>query len=288
MVPRIRFLKAGHCVHPEAMVLRGGGLSPVEFGSSVAVIEHPREGVILYDTGYSPIFHEATRAFPEKLYALTTPVTIDPETTAARQLARAGIRADEVRHVVISHFHADHVAALRDFPRARLWFMDEGWRALEGLGRLAGTRRGFLRALIPDDFAARARPLRAEDFRPADHGLGEFRHAADLFGDGSVLAVPLPGHMEGHLGLLVHAVDEPYFLVGDAAWLSRSFRENRLPNPLTRLVIRDFPAYRHTLSSLHALSLERPQLRIVPCHCHEAFAHLPRLEPMAAEGGAPC
>ena len=53
----LRLLEAGYCRVPEFLSIRGGSLRPVRFPASVAVIEHPREGVILFDTGYSPRFH---------------------------------------------------------------------------------------------------------------------------------------------------------------------------------------------------------------------------------------
>ena len=68
-------------------------------------------------------------------------------------------------------------------------------------GRLGGLRRGFLRELLPGDVAERlsfAEELRAVELPGA---FGAFGAARDRFGDGSALAVPLPGHADGHIGL---------------------------------------------------------------------------------------
>src|SRR5262245_58188205 len=116
-----RVLDTGRCLALERVVVRGGRWRRVECPSLVAVLRHPREGVILWDTGYAPRLLACTRALPYRFYRWATPLRIAPERAAAAQLARLGIDAADVRHVVLSHFHADHVAGLADFPRARVW-----------------------------------------------------------------------------------------------------------------------------------------------------------------------
>jgi glyoxylase-like metal-dependent hydrolase (beta-lactamase superfamily II) len=274
------FLEAGSCTHPEKMVLAGGRRVPVRFGSSVAVIEHPRHGVVLFDTGYSPRFHQATRPFPQRLYALVTPVTIAPEETAVHQLRARGIAAEDVRTVVLSHFHADHVGGAADFPRAAYLFQRSAYESLRHRGAFASVRAGFLPALLPQDFEQRARPLDLDQARP---GLCiDARPGWDLFGDGTVVLVDLPGHAPGHSGLFVQASDGYlYFLVADACWTARAYRERRYPNPLTRLVLDDWSQYRSTLDDLHAFAGRHPEVRIVPCHCAETHAEMPRQRPAA-------
>ena len=78
------------------MTRRGGGFCPVDFPSMVGVIRHPEIGVILFDTGYDPQFFEATTPFPERFYRWTTPVRLYGEDTAAAQLARMGIAAEDL------------------------------------------------------------------------------------------------------------------------------------------------------------------------------------------------
>jgi len=51
--------------------------------------------------------------------------------------------------------------------------------------------------------------------KPAGAHLGD---GADLFGDGSVLAVDLPGHAEGHFGLLFPHLPAPLLYAVDAQW----------------------------------------------------------------------
>jgi N-acyl homoserine lactone hydrolase len=47
---------------------------------------------------------------------------------------------------------------------------------------------------------------------------GPFAHTYPISKDGSIFAVPTPGHMPGHLSLVVRAGDVTYFLAGDATY----------------------------------------------------------------------
>jgi glyoxylase-like metal-dependent hydrolase (beta-lactamase superfamily II) len=273
---KLSFLEAGYTRHPEATVLAGGSPRSVRFGSSVAVIEHPRHGVILFDTGYSERFYAETRRFPNKIYALITPVHVGPEDSAAAQLRARGISAGDVRTVVLSHFHADHVAGAADFPRARYVYQFDAYLAVRDRGTAARIAAGFLPGLLPADFDDRSRPLFGAEAR-AGLGLGSFDVGWDLCGDGSVVLVDLPGHARGHSGLIVREGNgQTNFLVADACWTSRSYRERRMPSRVAGLIMDDWRDYRHTLDGLHDFAEQHPAVRIVPCHCAEATEPLLR------------
>lgn len=269
----IHLLKAGSCLHPEAAALRGGSLCPVDFPALTALILHPTEGALLWDTGYDPAFFHATRRWPERLYALATPVTLGEDEPAARQIGRHGLAPDDIRGVIVSHFHGDHVAGLPAFPRARIYCARAGLDQVRRVGRFAGVRQGLLPGLLPPDTEARAvffedRPRRA---LPSD--LSPFETGADLLGDGSLLAVDLPGHCVGHWGLAARGSDDRLRLfVGDAAWSLRAIRENRPPPALTTTLLGRTDRYRRTLADLHALETRARDVVLVPSHCREAAA----------------
>jgi len=240
----------------------------------VAVLEHRRRGIVLFDTGYSLRFYEQTQKWPERAYALVTPVAISSEQTVVHQLQQQGIRATDVRTIILSHFHADHIGGATDFPRASFVYQRSAWDAVRHLGRLRSTQAGFLRGLLPADFEARSAAVAQDALFDGVNGL-PFR-GCDLFGDASAFLIDLPGHARGHSGLYVHAEERDYFLVGDACWVSRAFRENQMPHVLTALIMDSRSKYRSTLLALHDIAARRPELRIVPCHCAEAYATLPR------------
>lgn len=260
-------LVAGHCSQLERFTRRGGRCWPIQFPSSVGVIRHPIAGVILFDTGYAPRFAEASARLPYRLYSLLLPVTCPPEDALVAQLADRGIAADEVATIVLSHLHGDHVAGLRDFPRARIVLgqgaLPSGWRARSAW---ANAGHGFLPALLPDDVEARVQ--HADPATAVPTGLGStLDQGHDVVGDGSVITLPLPGHTAGHQGLwLPHLGPDGVLLVGDACWTERAFTHGELP---AGFILRsgDEASYRAGVDALAALHRSRPELIIVPAHC---------------------
>jgi glyoxylase-like metal-dependent hydrolase (beta-lactamase superfamily II) len=137
--PRValHLFQVGSCRQLERVTLRGGRWRIIEFPALVALILHPAHGPILYDTGYADHFTAATRPFPERLYRWLTPVRLPAEERLGAQLGRFGLRLTDVERVLISHLHADHVAGLRDLPRAGFMAL-----AADVAGHLGRERRG--------------------------------------------------------------------------------------------------------------------------------------------------
>ena len=269
-----RAYEVGHCVHPECSVRKGGRWRLARFPALAFLIRHPRHGSVLFDTGYSEHFFRATQRLPERLYRVATPPRLEDGESLARQLRRDGIAPGEIGTVVLSHLHGDHVGGLRDFPSANIFCARAGWEDLQRRGRLSAVRHGLLHDLLPDDFMQRVRWI--EDAPPASlpDALGELAPGHDLFGDGSLMAIALPGHAQGQHGLLFHSRDgEPVLLVADATWSSRALRDGVPPPAMVTAWLGDTDAYRTTLYRLQRLHRTWPQLRMVPSHCEE---HAPR------------
>ncbi len=268
---KLTLLEAGHCQFPEHITRGRGGWGAARFPALFALIEHPRAGPVLFDTGYGTAFFAATRRWPYRLYAHMTPVTLREEQLAMHQLARRGLRPGDITQVIISHFHADHVSALRDFPAARYHYWPAAWAAVRGRRGLSALHAAYLPDVMPPDFEMRAAPLDAEQLRALPPEYAPFTHGVDLFGDESVWAVPLPGHAVGQVGLIVRAGGAaPMFLVADACWHSSAYREDRPPHALANLLFADAAQYRATLHDLHTLHMHTPAVSVVPSHCDEA------------------
>jgi glyoxylase-like metal-dependent hydrolase (beta-lactamase superfamily II) len=266
-------LLTGSCRHPQRMTIRDGRWAAVDFPAVAMLIVHPGEGPILFDTGYDPAFLAATRPFPERLYRWATPVDHAPGQDAASQCRALGFDPAEVRHLVLSHFHGDHIAGLHAFPNARIHCARAGLEDSRRGGRFASTRRGILRALLPPDFASRARFFEAAPAVTLPAWLEPFGRGADLLGDGSLLAIELPGHCPGHWGLLIDdARWGPHFLVADAAWSLDAIRRNMPPPAMTTALLGDTGRARGTLDALHRLWRRNPDIRLTPCHCAERAA----------------
>jgi glyoxylase-like metal-dependent hydrolase (beta-lactamase superfamily II) len=270
---RLSIMQAGFCLHPEHIVLRGGRRQNIPFPAMFALIEHPRFGPMLFDTGYSFRFFEETRHYPNKLYAKITPVTLQEDQVAVRQLEARGIRPQDIERVFISHFHADHVAALSDFPEAQYTYFAHGYDAIRSLRGLAALKNAYLPGLIPLDFAGRSQSFSMANLVALPPEYVPFAHGIDVLGDQSVIAVELPGHAAGQMGLFVRGDDdETTLLAADACWLARAYQEDRPPHMLANLLFSDARAYRETLANLHHYHRHQPRVHIIPSHCAETLA----------------
>lgn len=267
---RVHILRAGACSHPEVMTRRDGSLKPAVFPALAALIVHPVEGAILFDTGYDPAFFEATNTFPEILYRWMTPIDLPPGETVAEQLPGFGVRPEDVTAVIVSHFHGDHVAGLKRFPNARIFCARAGLDQVRKPGRFARVRQGVLADLAPADIDARAVFFEDRPRLPLGPELSPFEAGADLLGDGALLAVQLPGHCPGHWGLVVRQDDgQTRFLIADAAWSSGAVRDNVPPPRLTTALLGQTGPWRDTLTALNRLWDRNPELLLTPSHCGE-------------------
>lgn len=263
---KLTLFDTGYCFVPEWQVLRGGALRRVAIHALAALLEHPQHGLLLFDTGYAPRMVDATQPWPFRLYRYMTPLHLRPELALVNQLAARGIAPEAIKLVVISHFHADHVAGLRDFPQAQIFVERSALNQALRLRGFAALRRGLVPALHPPDLAQRTI---CADNLPLGPELPHLGPTRDLLGDGSFLLVALPGHACGQLGALLHTTNGPVLLAADGAWTSRSFREPCPPSRLTNLLVDDVRAVHATLARLHAFAQARPDVRILPCHCPE-------------------
>jgi glyoxylase-like metal-dependent hydrolase (beta-lactamase superfamily II) len=261
-------LDTGHCLAHEHILIRGGERREVACHSIVALLGHPERGWLLWDTGYAPRMIEVTAAFPYRLYRYATPLRLRPELAVASQLPRWRLAPADIGQIIVSHFHADHLAGLHDFPASRFVALPEAYASVARRKGIAAVRRAFIPALLPADFQRRLALLDRFD-GPTLPLLGP---SHDLFGDGSVLLVRLPGHAAGQLGALVNTTRGPILFVADSCWMARSVRENRPPSSLVNFLADDVAAMHGTIACLHAFAALRPDVLIVPSHCPETFA----------------
>lgn len=262
-------LRVGHCQHPECAALRGGSRRAIDFPALVGLIEHPNHGLMLYDTGYSRHFRNATQRFPECLYRVITPVQLPPEQELLAQLEERRISAADIGTIFISHFHADHVAGLRDFPRARFIATGGERQKVEKKGRIGRLRRAYLRELLPDDLDTRLTLAEKTPAIPLPEGWHPFTHGHDLLGDASMIGIDLPGHTASQLGVTFRAegADAPVFLIGDACWKIEGLGQNRPPSRLAYALFDNAKAYDATFARLRQLHLGATAPSLVPSHC---------------------
>lgn len=270
----LHLLRVGACRHLECMAARGGRWARVEFPALCGLIHHPEHGWMLYDTGYADHFFSATAQWPERLYRTALPVELPANEVLPTQLARFGLTPADIGVVIVSHYHGDHIAGLRDFPHARFIALAAD---TEHFGNRIGRRwratlGGHLPGLLPPDYFAR---VSAADDCPKyelPRWLAPFTQGFDLLGDGSLIGVPLAGHSHGQLGLFLEdAGGRPAFLVADACWSLPALREGRMPASPAMLINAERRRYVSTFEGLAAIARCEPAVALLPSHCPVAW-----------------
>lgn len=238
---------------PEHLVLARGRDRCVRLGVRFGVWVHPTHGPVLIDTGYGPEVVSGRRSLPLRTYAALLKPRLESQPEDI--LARLGLSVDDIKTVFVTHFHADHISGLKRFANAR--FICAGWPEIKAQSPWQRLRHGVFTELLPPDFEARLTGIEALPAVALPFGEGR-----DILGDGSLLALPLPGHATGHCGLVWPAQKRIY--AADAQWLAQAMREDRPPRGPARLVYSDEGAMRASLEILRRA--EAMGYEITFCH----------------------
>lgn len=163
------------------------------------LLRHP-QGNVLFDTGCHPSIATDAEARWGGMAKFMVPIGA-PGENVVDELAAVGLAPADIDVVVNSHLHTDHCGCNAFFTRAT--FLVHA-AELATAGAPEAAKQGYV----------------AADWRhpmPVDALSGE----RDVFGDGRIVLVPMPGHTPGSTGALV-ALERSgaFFLASDAAALA--------------------------------------------------------------------
>jgi glyoxylase-like metal-dependent hydrolase (beta-lactamase superfamily II) len=179
------------------------------------LLEHPTEGLILIDAGICAAQAHRHQQYYRGLLRLVLDedeYSQEPNETLPEQLQRLGFRCEDVRTVILTHLHEDHVGGLHDLPQAKVVISQAEWQA----------RRmkifGFLPMFYEPSFGFVDHWERVSFDSGAFH---TFERSQDLFHDGSVRLLPTPGHTPGHICALVDMGGYQLLITGDCLYTLR-------------------------------------------------------------------
>ena len=155
-------------------------------------------------------------------------------------LQQLGLSVGDVKFIIITHFHADHISGLKQFPNARFITDDGAFNHVQKASTLANSKHGIFAELFPNDFADRMISISTLNRSELGHHKLE---GADLLGDGSMVSVELPGHSTGHFGVLINSGGKSLFYAVDTQWHLQAVTENRIPGLPTNLIAEDHDAW---------------------------------------------
>lgn len=167
------------------------------------------DGLVLVDTGLGlrDAADPAGRFGPARWFVRPA---FDPAEAAVTQLAALGYDPRDVRHIVLTHFDADHTGGLADFPWATVHLTAAENRASchpKGIverGRYLPSHRAH------DPVVVEHTPAATESWRG-------FPGAKELTGIApGIVLIALPGHSRGHAAVAVDAGDRWILHAGDS------------------------------------------------------------------------
>lgn len=180
----------------------------------VHVLRHPTKGVFLVDTGVEHAFvADPEHAVVSGMFGRLAHVDrLKVKLDTASLVQRLTAEGTPVEGVLMTHLHLDHVLGMRDLPASTPVYLGAG--DAEDRSVMNVLQRG-----VYDTALVGKGPLREIRFAPDPDGT--FDGLLDVFGDGSLWAISVPGHTPGSIAYLARTPKGPVLLTGDAchtAW----------------------------------------------------------------------
>ncbi len=187
----------------------------------VWVIEHP-EGLILVDTGENADSMEVDKYLSkESWYAVyqfkhACNVKIQRQSEINNQLNKVNLKAEDVKLVVLTHMHLDHIDGLKFFPKQEIM-----------VGNFEFTHPdNVFSTILPTWF----KPNKLE-YKP--NRIEVFNQAFPITQAEDLLYIPTPGHTLGHSSLVFKTDDFDIIFAGDSSYDQAQVINGELPGANT-------------------------------------------------------
>jgi glyoxylase-like metal-dependent hydrolase (beta-lactamase superfamily II) len=249
-------IKTSQVAVVQALLVPGGSVSQqVDSNFSAFLIKHNND-YLLFDTGMGrQIDGQYQQGMPlwwRPFFKYDKPVV-----SAREQLDKAGM--PPLKRVILSHSHWDHAGGVMDFPEARVSV------AAAELARIHNPSTGP-GGTWESQISAATIAWETLAFQPVP--FKGYPESLDLYQDGKVVLVPMPGHTPGSVGLFVTADSgKVYFFVGDVAWTVAALQQGKPKFWVAgKLVDGDAQQTQSSLEKVRALMQAEPGLVVVPAH----------------------
>jgi glyoxylase-like metal-dependent hydrolase (beta-lactamase superfamily II) len=195
------------------------------------------QGLVLVDTGLGTAEYEHPRPFT-RIFQVITRMPMDSREAALNQVVALGYSPEDVRHIILSHMHFDHVSGLSDFPHAQVHVSRKEYDAF------MGRRKNFYDLAYDRHYVAHQPDFQLYDKTGEkwfDFDAIRLPFAPEMW------LIPLPGHSRGHSGVAIQKEDGWHLHCADAAG---DFRK-KIPSWSIRLVLGPHEPRLRTFGAAH-------------------------------------
>lgn len=261
---RFALVKTAETETHDAFTIEDGAWSEKVLANHVAVLIEHHAATLLLDTSLG---RQVDQQFGSEMPWWDKPLLQYGAVTPVRdQLDRDGIRIDRI---LLTHSHWDHASGLVDFPEVPVWAPYE---------EIEFSQISTPPAVLPSQFR---HPIKWVPFSYEPQPFMGFAESHDMFGDGSLVMVPLDGHTPGSVGLFITLEDgRRFFFTGDASWRLEGFTGPREKFWISRnMVDNDRERTREQLKAVHTLLQAQPDLHVIAAHdeaVHRQLGYYPQ------------
>lgn len=233
--------------HPTAVAAHlGDGLEPVYV--AFHALRHPSRGTYLVDTGVERALRD------------------DPRHAAVRGVVAAFLHTERMKFrvdtrtwleheptppagVFLTHLHVDHVSGLRDIAAGTPVYV--GPRETRG----RSFENVFIAPILDAALEGKA-TLQEWQFAPDPDSV--FAGVVDVFADGTVWAISVPGHTPGTTAFLARTPSGPVLLTGDACHTAWGWKNGVEPGTFSV----DKPKSAESLERLRRFVAKHPEIEV--------------------------
>jgi glyoxylase-like metal-dependent hydrolase (beta-lactamase superfamily II) len=267
----LTFFSSGYCTANQKIVNPSKKPKHIKFYAVWALLHVPQVGYVLFDTGYARHFFSATKNFPDKLYRWATPVFLKIHQSAKNILTDQGIDPNEIKYVIISHFHADHIAGISDFENAKFLCSKSAYLEVKEKTGFQAVKKGILKGLLPVDFEKRVHFI--ENFSKHQYtDQFDLKHFQPFETCPEFELISLDGHAKGQLGFVVKDDSQHIVYATDASWDKDAFDSEINPFFVVKLFIDSWNDLLSTQEKLRNYAKHFPEAKIAFTHCPQTLS----------------
>ena len=210
------------------------------------------DGYILYDTGSNP---DAMNGYWQNTMQEVSPLFQTDDQILENQLAKCGVKPEEIKTVVLSHMHLDHAGNMQLFPHADVYVPEKDYK------------NGLAAVFMNPDREMHGGYIKGDMVRPAKYHLVSSDDDFELAP--GVEVVNLPGHTEALLGLVVHLDSQTIVLPQDAIYTAEIYGP---PAKLSGFMF-DSVSFQKSVEKVRRL-VKKYDAKLIPAHDWEFFQTL--------------